>query len=93
MTTYKLIFTESFERRATKFFTKHPDLLSLYEKKLVLLSLNPRHPSLRLHKLSGKIGEFYSVSINMRYRIILEFRAEHIEILLIDIGTHDEVYR
>ena len=91
--TYRLIFTESFERRATHFFKKHPDLLSLYEKKLVLLSLNPRHPSLRLHKLAGKMEELYSVSLNMQYRIILEFRSEQIEILLIDVGTHDAVYR
>lgn len=91
--TYSLIFPESFEKRATNFFSKHHDLLTLYEKKLTLLSLNPYHPSLRLHKLSQKLAELYSLSINMQYRIIIEFLPSKKEILFIDIGTHDEVYR
>lgn len=48
----KLIFTQSYEKRAKKFIKKHPDFLSQYEKTLKLLKINPSHPSLRLHKFN-----------------------------------------
>lgn len=46
---YKLIFTESYEKRVRAFLKKHGNLKSQYEKTLQLLELNPYHPSLR-HK-------------------------------------------
>ncbi len=53
--TYKLIYTDSYLKRATKIFKKHPDIVSQYEKTLKLLEINPEHPSLRLHQLKGKL--------------------------------------
>ncbi|MCB4763496.1 MAG: type II toxin-antitoxin system RelE/ParE family toxin [Sulfurovum sp.] len=32
-------------------------------------------PSLRLHPLKGKLKDLYSVSIDMQYRISIEFKA------------------
>ncbi len=89
---YKLIFTESYQKRAKKFFKKHPELLDRYKKVLFILQSNPEHPSLRLHKLSGKIRDFYSVSINLKYRVILDFVIESNIVILLDIGKHDDVY-
>jgi len=89
----KLIFTESYEKRARKFLKKHPDLISKYQKTLMLLEINPAHPSLRLHKLSGKLSELYSVSINISYRITIDFLIQNDTIIPIDIGNHDSVYR
>ena len=54
---YKLIFTETYLRREKKFLKEHPELIGRYKKVLRLLELNPAHPSLRLHKLSGKFKE------------------------------------
>lgn len=88
----KLIFTESYEKRAAKIIKKHPELIGQYEKVLKLLEINPQHPSLRLHKLSGKLSELSSVSINISYRIVLNFIIKDDLIILIDIGTHDQVY-
>lgn len=62
------------------------------KKTLKLLETNPYHPSLRLHSLKGKFQGKYSVSITMNYRIILTFAVKDEEIVLIDIGSHDEVY-
>jgi mRNA-degrading endonuclease YafQ of YafQ-DinJ toxin-antitoxin module len=90
--TYKLIFTEQYEKRIRKFIKKHPELLSQYEKTIRLLEVNPHHPSLRLHKLSGKLLDLHSVSINISYRITLELIITEKEIIPIEIGTHDEVY-
>lgn len=89
---YKLVITESYLRRAKKFFAKHPEILKQYEKVLRLLCLNPQHPSLRLHKLSGKSFGLFSVSINISYRIIINFILKDNEIVPVDIGSHDEVY-
>jgi mRNA-degrading endonuclease YafQ of YafQ-DinJ toxin-antitoxin module len=88
----KLIFTDNYVRLATKFIKKHPEIISQYEKTLKLLELNPKHPSLRLHKLKGKLSEIYSVSINISYRITITFIIENNVIIPINIGSHDDVY-
>ncbi len=88
----EIIYTESYNKRAAKFIKKHPDLLSQYQKTLELLEMNPHHPSLRLHKLKGKLSELYSVSINISYRISIDFIFEDDKIIPIDFGSHDEIY-
>jgi len=79
-------------KKLKKFLKKHPDLLPKYEKTIILLEHNPFHPSLRLHKLKGDLQEFYSVSLDMNYRIILDFVVMDNKIFLIDIGSHDKIY-
>lgn len=88
----EIIYTDSYNKRAKKFIKKHPELLSQYEKTLKLLEINPNHPSLRLHKLKGKLSELYSISINISYRICIDFIIEDDKIIPIDVGSHDEVY-
>lgn len=89
---YQLVFTETYLKREKEFLEKHRELIPTYKKVLRLLELNPEHPSLRLHKLKGKFKDTYSVSVTMQYRIILKFALMGNEIILIDIGHHDEVY-
>lgn len=89
---YKVIFTDSYNKRAKKFLKKHKDLINQYEKVLRLLELNPKHPSLRLHKLDGKLQELHSVSINISYRITIEFIIENETIIPVNIGKHEDVY-
>lgn len=88
----EIIYTESYNKRASKFIKKHPDLLSQYQKTLELLEMNPHHPSLRLHKLKGKLSELYSITINISYRISIDFIFEDDKIIPIDVGSHDEIY-
>jgi mRNA-degrading endonuclease YafQ of YafQ-DinJ toxin-antitoxin module len=90
--TYKLIYPESYIKRARKFLRKHPEMHNQYRKTLELLELNPYHPSLRLHSLQGRMSGLSSVSINISYRIVLEFMIKGDEILLVNIGKHDQVY-
>jgi len=89
---YKLIETKTYIKKLKKFLKKHPDMFKKYEKTIYLLESNPFHPSLRLHKLKGNLNEFYSVSIDMNYRIIIDFVIIEDKIFLIDIGEHNEVY-
>jgi proteic killer suppression protein len=89
---FRVIYTKSYLKRATKFAKRHPDLLAQYEKSLKLLELNPFHPSLRLHRLSGSLSDLHSISINSSYRITLEFLIEDGKIILVNVGSHDEIY-
>jgi len=89
---FQLVFTETYLKREKKFLKNHTDLIERYKKVLRLLELNPNHPSLRLHKLKGKFSDKYSVSITMNYRIILTFTIVKDEIVLIDVGAHDDIY-
>ncbi len=88
---YKIIQTEEYFRKLKKFIKKHPQVLDRYIKTIELLEVDPFHPSLRLHKLQGKLRVYHSVSINMQYRIVIDFILQDNEIIPIDIGTHDEV--
>jgi mRNA-degrading endonuclease YafQ of YafQ-DinJ toxin-antitoxin module len=90
--TYRLVFTDAYNRRALRWLKRHPDLRQIYLKTLQLLEANPFHPSLRLHALGGKYQGVYSVSINLSYRITLELMISEKEIVPVNIGDHDTVY-
>jgi len=89
---FRIIYTDGYLKRAAKFIKRHPELLPQYEKTLKLLELNPSHPSLRLHRLVGTLQDLHSVSINLSYRITLEFLLEEGRIVLVNVGSHDDVY-
>lgn len=89
---YRLIYPEPYLKKASKFIKKHPELHGQYQKTLELLELNPHHPSLRLHGLQGRLTGLSSVSINMSYRIVLQFIITDKDIILVDVGSHDQVY-
>ncbi len=89
---YRLIYPESYLKKAKKFLRKHPEMRNHYQKTLELLEVNPNHPSLRLHGLQGRLSGLSSVSINMSYRIVLEMVIRDNDIILVDVGNHDQVY-
>ena len=89
---YRLIYPDSYAKRAKKLLKKHLEVHSQYRKTLEILELNPHHPSLRLHRLQGRLSDLSSVSINMSYRIVLEMLIQENDIILVDIGHHDQVY-
>ena len=92
MAAYTIIYPESYIRRARKFLSRNPDLARQYQKILELLEINPFHPSLRLHPLKGRLAGLHAVSINISYRITLELFIRENEIILVNVGTHEEVY-
>ena len=90
---YALVFTEDYTQRALRFLKRHPELKNQYAKTLALLEINPHHPSLRLHALSGRLAGLQSVSINLSYRITLELLMQDQQIIPVNVGDHDAVYR
>jgi mRNA-degrading endonuclease YafQ of YafQ-DinJ toxin-antitoxin module len=89
---WQLIFTDQYQRRALSFIKRHPDAVAQYVKTLELLQVNPHHPSLRLHALKGRLEGLHSISINLKYRITLEMIVTEREIILVNVGDHQQVY-
>lgn len=48
---------------------------------------NVLHPSLRLHKLEGKLKGLWSISLDMKYRIVFKVLEDGV-VLFISIGLH-----
>lgn len=90
--TYRLIITDSYKKKLKTFLKKHPEVLGRYAKAMHLLEIDPFHPSLRLHKLKGTLREYWSVSITMEYRVVIDFLVQDNDIIPLNIGTHDDVY-
>jgi addiction module RelE/StbE family toxin len=84
---------QQFLRQARKFFKKHPDLKPRFAKVLTDLQRDPFQPQLELHPLTGKLSGCHAVSLTFSYRITLTLFITEQEIVLLDIGSHDEVYR
>jgi mRNA-degrading endonuclease YafQ of YafQ-DinJ toxin-antitoxin module len=80
--------TAYFDKNLSKKIKKNPQLKTKVKKQVELLKENLRHPSLRLHKLSGKRAQEYSFWIEGNLRIT--FIIINNEILFTDIITHDE---
>ena len=56
-------------------------------KTVLLFQKNPFHPSLRLHQLEGKLKGYWSISIDLQYRIIFRF-LDNGDALFASVGTH-----
>jgi mRNA interferase YafQ len=91
-----LVISSSFKRAFKAIVKRQPDLKNKIEAKLRLLSADPFDPTLRTHKLKGKLSEAWSCSVEYDCRIVFRFEQNpetlEEEINLIDIGSHDEVY-
>ena len=90
---FTIVTTENFLRRARKFLKKHPDLRERFAQVVDDLRQYPFAPHLAYHRLGGKLKDLQAVSITYEYRIILTLEVTEREIILLDIGSHDEVYR
>ena len=90
---YLIVSPEQFLRQARKFFKKHPELKERFRKILHDLQQDPFQPHLALHSLSGKLSGLHAVSLTYSYRITLTLLISKEEIVLLDIGGHDDVYK
>jgi mRNA-degrading endonuclease YafQ of YafQ-DinJ toxin-antitoxin module len=90
---YQLAWSETFSRTAKKFINKHPELRGEYALVLKQLENDPRHPRLKLHALKGRHAGKHAVSLTYAYRLVLVLQVIDKQIHLLDIGSHDDVYR
>ena len=91
----KLVWSARFTRRAKKLSRRNPRLIDDLGAALQVLERDPHHPVLRTHKLSGDLEGCWACSAGYDVRVVFEFvkpADEAIEIHLLNLGTHDEVY-
>ena len=89
---YTLVWTATFVRTARKFLNRHPELRETFRGTLERLVADPNTPSLKLHALSEKLNGKHAVRLTYAYRIILILLVTEKEVVLLDIGSHDDVY-
>ncbi len=85
---YVIVLSERFKNDLVKLLKRNPRLKDKVRKKIEILSTNPRHKSLRIHKLSGM--DNWSLSVNMSIRVIFKIKDDRI--LCTRIGKHEDVY-
>ncbi len=92
----KLSSTPKFDRAYRKFVNQKPFLQKKINKSLKQMESDVFAPNLGTHKLSGKLFGLLACSCGYDCRIVFSLEEErHIGeefIVLIDIGTHNEVY-
>lgn len=84
----ELITCSKFDSDLRHFVSKNPEYKPKIKKCFLLMLSNIYHPSLRLHKLVGQ--ENYSISVDMKIRIIIHLNEN--KIFLLRIGNHNQVY-
>jgi mRNA interferase YafQ len=87
---------ERFKRSFKRLVKKNPQLQYKILAVLQLLANDPFTPSLKSHKLTGQLQGLWSCSVVYDCRIIFAFKKDSVTeedlIVLVDIGSHDEVY-
>ena len=85
-------FKRGYKKAINKYLQFREDILEAVKK----LKENPFSPALKTHKLKGELEGSYACSVEYNLRIVFNLVTNSItqqkEILLIDIGTHEEVY-
>lgn len=80
----KIYYSSKFEKE----YKKLPKKVKLSaETKEKVFRKDPFAPSLKSHKLTGKLKNYWSFSIDFKYRIIFEFASKDI-IWFHSVGTH-----
>jgi len=89
-----LIQSPAFIRAARRFIGKHPEVAEALRETLRLLAEDAFDPRLRTHKLKGELAGCWASSGGRDLRLVFEFvrHSGSEAILLLSIGTHDEVY-
>jgi len=87
----EVTFSPTFKRAFRKRIKGNSDLQARFWQKMEQFQQDPFQPTLRTHKLSGKMKNTWSFSIEFDARVIFYFTDDG-KAVFIDIGTHDEVY-
>ena len=73
------------------FIRQFDDLPKLLQDEVLetidIFSHDPQSPSLRVHKLKGRLRGFWSFSVNYRYRIVFFYERKN-KAVLVMVGDH-----
>ena len=93
---YKLVLTPKFKRAYRRFVRRNQRLQSRIDATLIAMEVDVFAPSLGAHKLSGHLFSLWACSCGYDCRIVFSIEqsaeSDGEVVVLLDIGTHDEVY-
>ena len=92
----ELALTPRFERAFRRLTAKNSALQSQIEATLQRMAKNLADPRLKTHRLSGQLAGLHACSVAYDCRIVFS-KQKHSKtgaetLLLINIGTHEEIY-
>ena len=91
-----LVWSVAFVRVFKRLARRQPELRTRVERTLQQLAEDPFHPTLHSHKLKGELAGAWACTVDYDNRILFEFaqnqESGEEEILLLTMGTHNEVY-
>ena len=87
----RIRISDELAKELAKIKKRDQKLAKQVQKQLEIFSTNPKHPSLRLHKLKGELKNLWSISVTKSIRLTYLFEDD--EAYFVDIGTHDQVYK
>jgi len=82
-----VFYSSSFKKSIKKYSSNHNKI----EKTIAKFIDNPFNPSLKTHKLTGKLSSYWSFSVDYHLRILFEF-IDKKTVGFIDLGTR-EIYK
>lgn len=85
----KIVFHKNFDKKFKK-LPKHIKIKAI--KVIASFAKNPLSKPLNNHKLNGKLSDKRSISVTDNIRIVFEEQSDYILVLMLDIGTHSQVY-
>jgi mRNA-degrading endonuclease YafQ of YafQ-DinJ toxin-antitoxin module len=93
---HELALTPRFERAFRRLTVKNPALQPQIEATLQRMADNLADPRLKTHRLSGQLAGLHACSVAYDCRIVFS-KQKHPKtgeetLLLVNIGTHEEVY-
>ena len=92
----ELVLTPKFRRAFRKFVRRNKRLQAEIEETLLQMQADVYASNLGTHKLSGELFGLWACSCGYDCRIMFLIEEDHESgrevILLLDIGSHDEVY-
>jgi mRNA interferase YafQ len=92
----KIVVSNKFKRSFRKFTRRNTKLQRKIEEVITQLSEDIFNPSLATRKLGGQLADLLACSCGYDCRIVFAIETDRETdekiIILLDIGTHDEVY-
>jgi addiction module RelE/StbE family toxin len=80
----KIVYTPTFVRQYDKLIAP---LKEEVRDRIGLFQKDQRHPSLRTHKLKGRLAGKWSFRVNYSYRVVFCYDAKD-TVALLDVGDH-----
>ena len=87
----KITWDSGFKRAYKRKVKGNEQLKKQFWNAIALFQDDPFHFSLKTHKLTGRLKGLWAFSVSYDCRVLFTFLSQN-EVLLVDIGTHDEVY-